>query len=97
MKNILIIETDRDNSGSGIGFVETLDEVKDENLRTALETALTFKGVGDKKILKSTERWGKSLAAGELSIVSTGFGYVFNEYRKELPYTVEHIVDHIIC
>lgn len=97
MKNIMVIESDRDNQGVSLGFIESLDEIKDDLLRSAVVSAIENKQFESKVIFDSRgSLGGESIRTGEKTIYTTGIGCVFQEFRKPLPYTVEHIIEHLI-
>ena len=90
MKNILIIETSRDNSGAGANHIESIDSIIDPDIRKAVENAING-------VYSSVETDDYSLETSEGAIYSEGLGYFFSQApRKSLPYVVEHIIEHCI-
>lgn len=84
MKNILIITTTRDNQGSSVSFVESIDDIVEDDLKEMIKHAIL-----------ETKDWEKDDLWCVDGMCGSKRGYVFNDYPvKKLPITVEHIVDY---
>lgn len=84
-KNILIISNSRANLGSGICFVKSTDEIKEDVLREMVIANIEKKGYWKKQGFWSNE----DVCGG------TYGGYVFNEYDyPQFPVTIEHIINY---
>ena len=85
MKNILIIESTRDNLGISYAFLKDVYDIPDLNLRNAVIDSIN--GVVQYNDNISTEKY---------KIITTNYGYYFNSLSTTTPpFTVEYIIEHI--
>jgi len=91
MKNILIVETCRDNQGCAFQFIEDISLIPDKDMRDCVEAAIN----GIEIVKKGSGR--QYIETGNGLIFSDSFGYYFSNLfeMKSAPYTVEHIIEHI--
>lgn len=86
MKNILIIETCRDNQGCTWGFISDINEIPDVDMKQAVTDAING--------IKSEN---KKYSTYDKIIFTQSYGYYFsNLNRVTEPFQVDHIIEHII-
>jgi len=86
MNNILIITTTRDNQGCSVAFVNSIDDIKEDDLREMIKQAIL-----------ETKNWQKDDLWCIDGMCGSDRGYIFSDYRvyEKLPVTVEHIVEYV--
>ena len=86
MKNILIIETCRDNQGCSWAFISDINEIPDVDMKQAVTDAING-------IKSENEKY----SICDKIIFTQSYGYYFsNLNRVSTPFQVEHIIEHII-
>lgn len=94
MKNILIIETCQDNQGANTAFFPDIKDIADDLMREAVTRAIDTKFKYKRITGGST-----SYDIGPGIVYSEGAGCYFANLKDRIenpPFTVEHIVHHII-
>ena len=78
MKNILIITTTRDNQGSAVSFVKSIDDIIETDLKEMIKHAIL-----------ETKNWEKDDLWSVDGVCGSERGYIFNSYNMTPPvYTV---------
>lgn len=90
MKNILIVESSKDNTGSHFNWFSSVEQIPDINMRNAIIDSIN-------KVEKTQSEYNKIEIIDNI-IFSTSIGYYFSELSiTKPPYKVDHIIEHIIC
>ncbi len=89
IKNILIVENSGDYLFPAFSFFESLDEITDSNLRSAVQYAI--ENPNEEKTFNDVDaRFGD---------LFSNLGFVFSKKKSlcsyKLPITINHIVNHI--
>lgn len=89
MKNILIIETGRDNQGCTWVFISDINEIPDVDMKQAVVDAIN-----------GVESQNEKYYVCDGVIFTQLYGYYFSNLNRVLnrrtPFQVEHIIQHIL-